>query len=183
MNSQKDLNPETEKNSWFRQTVIGLESSLLKYTLKILTRLAPSEEVVQESFLRLWKQEFPGEFEHYPKAWLYKVCRNLAIDILRKEEKISLEDNLEEILSRPCLSETLLDASRIMQEIQKLSKSEQEVLVLKFNDDLTYKEIAELTGLTVSNVGVKIHSALNKVRDVILSELEKIEPKLTPLKD
>ena len=74
-----------QKENWFRQTVVGLEGPLLKYTLKIIKRLAPSEETVQESFLRLWQQEYPGQFEHYPKAWLYKVCRNLAIDILRKE--------------------------------------------------------------------------------------------------
>lgn len=168
----------SDKNSWFRKTVVSLESPLLKYTIKILTRVAPSEEVVQESFLKLWKQEYPGQFEHYPKAWLYKVCRNMAIDILRKEKKISLEDNLEEILSRPCISEKLFEASQIMQEIGKLDKSEQEVLVLKFNDDLTYKEIAELTGLSVSLVGVRIHNALKKIKDVIQHELEGLEPEL-----
>ncbi|MCR9206389.1 MAG: RNA polymerase sigma factor, partial [Halobacteriovoraceae bacterium] len=126
---QNSLVPNTNqpKESWFRKTVVGLESALLNYTFKIVSRLPVSEEVVQESFLRLWKQEYPGEFQHYPKAWLYKVCRNLAIDILRKDGKIDLEDNLEEILFRPCVSETLLEASLIMQEVQKLSKQQQEV--------------------------------------------------------
>lgn len=165
-----------DKNSWFRKTVVSLESPLLKYTIKVISRLAPSEEVVQESFLRLWKQEYPGEFEHYPKAWLYKVCRNLAIDILRKEDKLSLENNLEEILARPCISEKLFEISQIMQEIAKLEKSEQEVLVLKFNDDLSYKEIAELTGLSVSLVGVRIHNALKKIKDVIQKDLANLEP-------
>lgn len=169
-----------DKNSWFRKTVVSLESPLLKYALKILSRMATSEEVVQESFLKLWKQDYPGNFEHYPKAWLYKVCRNMAIDILRKEQRLSLEDNIEELISRPCISETLFEASQIMQEIAKLDKSEQEVLVLKFNDDLSYKEIAELTGLSVSLVGVRIHNALKKIKDVIQKELENLEPELKP---
>jgi RNA polymerase sigma-70 factor (ECF subfamily) len=174
------MNPNgQDKRKWFQQTVIGLESPLLKYTMKIINRLAPSEEVVQDSFLKLWQQEFPGQFEHYPKAWLYKVCRNLAIDYLRKEKKCDLDENLEDILSTPCLNEALLDASHILKEINKLSPSEQEVLILKFNDDLSYKEIAELTGFSVSNVGAKIHNALEKIRSVVLAELNELAPTKT----
>ena len=164
------------KKSWFQKTVIDNESPLLNYTFKILSRLAPSEEVVQESFLKLWMQEYPGNFEHYPKAWLYRVCRNMAIDHLRKEKRLSLEDNLEEVLSTPCVSESLFDASTIMQEIAKLDALEQEALVLKFNDELSYKEIAELTGASVSLVGVRIHNGLQKIKSVIAAELKDFEP-------
>lgn len=164
------------KETWFRKTVVSLESALLNYTFKIVSRLPVSEEVVQESFLRLWKQEYPGNFQHYPKAWLYKVCRNLAIDILRKEGRVDLEDNLEEILFRPCVSETLLEASLIMQEVVKLTKQQQEVLTLKFNDELSYKEIAELTGLSVSHVGVLLHEALGALREVVMADLNRLEP-------
>lgn len=165
-----------DKENWFQTTVVSLESPLLNYTYKILSRLAPSEEVVQESFLRLWKQEFPGNFEHYPKAWLYKVCRNLALDILKKEKRMDLEGSLDEILFSPCVSETLLESSLIMQEVVKLTVQQQEVLVLKFKDELSYKEIAELTGLSVSHVGVLLHEALGALREVILADLKRLEP-------
>lgn len=165
-----------EKDTWFRKTMVSLESPLLSYTYKILIRLAPSEEVVQESFFRLWKQEFPGNFEHYPKAWLYKVCRNLALDILKKEKRLDLEGSLDEILFSPCVSETLLESSLIMKEVAKLSPKQQEVLVLKFKDELSYKEIAEVSGLSVSNVGVVLHSALSALREIILADLRRLEP-------
>ncbi len=165
-----------DKENWFQTTVVSLESPLLNYTYKILSRLAPSEEVVQESFLRLWKQEFPGNFEHYPKAWLYKVCRNLALDILKKEKRMDIEGSLDEILFSPCVSETLLESSLIMQEVVKLTVQQQEVLVLKFKDELSYKEIAELTGLSVSHVGVLLHEALGALREVILADLKRLEP-------
>ncbi len=171
------MSEDTQKHSWFHRTVVENESPLLNYTYKILSRLAPSEEVVQDSFLKLWMQEYPGNFEHYPKAWLYKVCRNMAIDHLRKEKRLSLEDNLEEILSSPCVSESLLEASRIMKEINKLDSIEKEVLVLKFNDDLSYKEIAELTGISVSLVGVRIHNGLEKIRAVVIEEISRVELK------
>jgi len=167
---------KSDKDKWFRTNVVSLESPLLSYTFKILSRLAPSEEVVQESFLRLWKQEFPGEFEHYPKAWLYKVCRNLAVDILRKDKRMDLEESLDEILFCPCVSETLLESSLIMKEVAKLTNQQQEVLVLKFKDELSYKEIAELTGLSASYVGVILHEGLTALREVILVDLQRLEP-------
>ena len=165
-----------EKESWFTKTVRELESPLVKYAYKILRRSSTSEETVQESFLRLWKQEYPGKFEHYPKAWLYRVCRNLAIDILRKEKNLDLEENMQEIVFTPCVSESLLEASLIMKEIQKLEPHVQEVITLKFNDELTYKEIAELTGLSVSHVGVLIHQGLKAIKAVVLKELKDFEP-------
>lgn len=159
------------KDSWFRKTVVSLESPLLSYAFKIILRNEPSEEIVQESFLKLWSQEYPLFENHYPKAWLYKVTRNLAIDYLRKEKRLELDDNLEEVLARPCVSESLFDVSVIMQEISKLPKIQQEMLVLRFGEELSYKEISEVVGLTSSNVGVKIHEAINAIRVIVIKEL------------
>lgn len=163
---------ESEKQTWFRKTVVNLESPLLGYVFRIIYRNEPSEEVVQESFLKLWKQEFPKFDDHYPKAWLYKVARNLAIDYLRKEKRMDLSDSLEEILSSSCIKEELFDLSVIMQKIRELPKSEQEVLFLKFSEDLSYAEISEATGLSTSNVGFKIHNGLSQIKDIILAELK-----------
>lgn len=159
------------KDNWFRKTVINMESPLLNYVFQIILRNEPSEEVVQESFLKLWKQEYPKFENYYPKAWLYKVSRNMAIDYLRKNKRIELDDQLEEILGRPCVSEELFDASVIMQEIEKLPKVQQEVLVLRFTKELSYKEIAEILNLTPTNVGVKIHDGIMTIRDIVSKEL------------
>lgn len=163
---------QKEKENWFQKTVVGLESALLGYVYRIIFRREPSEEVVQDSFLKLWNQEYPKFDEHYPKAWLYRVARNLAIDYIRREKRIDLEESLEEVLSTPCISQELFDASQIFQEMKKLPKSEQEVLFLKFSEELSYREISEATGLSVSNVGFKIHQGIQKLKDVILAELK-----------
>lgn len=162
---------EDKKTNWFRKTVVKLESPLLSYVFQILLRNESSEEVVQESFLKLWAQEYPKFEDHYPKAWLYKVSRNMAIDILRKEKRINLDDKLDEILGRPCVSESLFDASVIMQEISKLPKAWQEVLVLRFGKELSYKEIAVILNLTTTNVGVKIHDGIEAIRAIVMKEL------------
>ena len=67
----------------------------------------------------------------------------------------------------------LTDSNLSKQEIQKLNKSEQEVLLLKFSEELSYKEISNVTGLTVSNVGFKIHHGIQQIKAVVIDELEK----------
>jgi RNA polymerase sigma factor (sigma-70 family) len=63
-----------------------------------------------------------------------------------------------------------------MKEVAKLTNQQQEVLVLKFKDELSYKEIAELTGLSASYVGVILHEGLTAHREVILVDLQRLEP-------
>ena len=50
-----------KKNRWFSKTVYENESKLIRYTQKIIKALEPSKEIVQEGFLRLWKEEFPNQ--------------------------------------------------------------------------------------------------------------------------
>ncbi|MDA8792991.1 sigma-70 family RNA polymerase sigma factor [Bacteriovoracaceae bacterium] len=161
-----------EKQTWFHTTLKNLESPLLGYVYQIIYRHETSEEIVQDGFLKLWNQEYPKFEDHYPKAWLFKVCRNMAIDYLRREKRISLDSDLEELLSTPCLNETLFDASVIMNEISKLPKRDQEVLLLKFGKELSYKDISQITGMSVNHVGNKLHHAINKIRLVVEKELE-----------
>jgi RNA polymerase sigma-70 factor (ECF subfamily) len=165
------MNMSGDKTNWFTKTVVTLERPLLSYIYQIILRNEPSEEVVQESFLKLWAQEYPKFEDYYPKAWLYKVGRNLAIDYLRKNKRLDLDNDLENILGRPCVSESLFDASVIMQEIGKLPKTQQEVLLLRFGKELSYKEIAEILNITTTNVGVKIHESIQLIREILDKEV------------
>jgi RNA polymerase sigma-70 factor (ECF subfamily) len=55
-------------------------------------------------------------------------------------------------------------AAEVMQMLERLPESQKEAIVLKFGHGLSYKEIAEITGHSVSNVGVLIHTGLKTVR-------------------
>ncbi len=64
------------------------------------------------------------------------------------------------------------NASRVLEAIESLSEPEQEVLRLKFQDGLKYREIANVTGRTTNHVGVMIHTAIKKLR----TQLQADEP-------
>jgi RNA polymerase sigma-70 factor (ECF subfamily) len=60
--------------------------------------------------------------------------------------------------------------SEILQVVQTLPKNQREVIYLKFQCDLSYKEISDITKLSVTNVGFLIHTAVRNIRQQILSE-------------
>ena len=60
--------------------------------------------------------------------------------------------------------------SQILQVVETLPKNQREVIYLKFQSDLSYKEISEVTKLSVGNVGLLLHTALKAIRKRVVSE-------------
>jgi RNA polymerase sigma-70 factor (ECF subfamily) len=102
--------------------------------------------------------------------WLFTVCRNRALDILRKESRMTplSGDNAERIAAadpRPGQSLEAAEARKIaLGLIRRLPPNQQEVVRLKFQNGFSYKEIARITDLSVSNVGFLIHTAVASLR-------------------
>ncbi|MCO4753572.1 MAG: sigma-70 family RNA polymerase sigma factor [Bacteriovoracaceae bacterium] len=150
------------KEQWFQEVVRSYEGALLRYTRKITGDLEAAREVVQEALLKLWKQTHAKVKDHIPQ-WLYVVCRNLAIDRLRKN-KGTMELNEDEHFSLTNLPEEELLKTEVFEQLLKLKEAYQEVIILKFQEGRSYKEIAEITGHSVSNVGVLIHEGMKILR-------------------
>lgn len=144
------------------------EGPLLRYTSKWLPE-NQAREVVQEVFLKLW-EEISKENSHEVPPWLYVVCRHRAIDILRREGRMSSlsQDQEADLESADFgVDEKLAKEqshNQLFSIVKELAKTEQEVVLLKFQEDLSYQEISQITGHTVSHVGVLIHRAMKKLR-------------------
>jgi RNA polymerase sigma factor (sigma-70 family) len=145
------------------------ERPLLQYATRILGDSDRARDVVQETFIKL-QNENRAQLDHAPAKWLFTVCRNGALNICRKEKRMTYLDHelLETRQSdQPAPSEKLeaKEASGFLLRILgSLPPRQQEVLQLKFQNDLSYQEISEITELSVSNVGVMIHNALKTLR-------------------
>ena len=160
---------DTSKSRWIAEALKLHESSLLRYARWILSDLESAREVVQETFLRLCRED-PARVDGHLAQWLFTVCRNLAFDARKKEARMTpLGDT--EIAVLPDLDERRA-VSQILQVVETLPKNQREVIHLKFQCDLSYKEISEITKLSVSNVGFLIHSAVRAIRKQMLSEAE-----------
>jgi RNA polymerase sigma factor (sigma-70 family) len=145
------------------------ERPLLQYATRILGDSDRARDVVQETFVKV-QNEKRQQLDKAPAKWLFTVCRNGALNICRKEKRMTYLD--QELLEtresdQPAPFETLEAKEArgfLLKILGTLPPRQQEVLQLKFQNDLSYQEISEITRLSVSNVGVMIHNALKTLR-------------------
>lgn len=164
--SSKEL---MERRAWIRGVLGEQESALIRYVHQIMGKdLDSAQEVVQEAFLRLWDRS-PVDVESYVREWLFRVCRNLAIDIKRKESRMSAQEvQLDTWVDEsPSVEEQLDQKQRqeiVAELVKKLKPQQQEILRLKFQEGLSYHEISRVTGHTVNHIGVLIYNITKKIR-------------------
>lgn len=150
------------------------QGELLCYARSFVRDEEVARDIVQETFIKLWKK--PPE-PRAVRAWLYRVCRSCAIDHWRRhhtENRHRAEMSPELFAQRPDRSPTpaqaLLhrdDKGTLFAHLATMPERQQELLRLKFQAGLSYKEIAEATGLTVTNVGFILHTALTALKNHI----------------
>ena len=154
---------------WVRQAVARYERPLVRYALHITRDAERARDVVQEAFLRLCDQDRPDVAGHLAE-WLYTVCRNLAIDVRRKERHVRLlgeaaaaaHESPGEPPAAPAERED--DYASALAAVEDLPDNQQEVIRLKFQHGMSYKQISRVTGLSVTNVGFLLHVGLKALR-------------------
>jgi RNA polymerase sigma factor (sigma-70 family) len=147
----------------------ALESPLLSYALRYLQERPLAEDVVQEAFMKLHAQFADVQA---PRRWLYRTVHNLALNQLRAGKKIvPMTVPVEGEEPQTPDPEPLPDEQIVRWEgiglvrlsLSALDARSRELIHLKFDEDLSYREIAERTGISVSNVGYILHHALKTI--------------------
>ncbi len=160
---------EGKADQWIHEALGEHERSLMRYATGLLHGdLERARDVVQESFLQLCKQDHRKVAGHVGE-WLFRVCRNQALDVQRKERRMThLSEETE--TSPACTSppgadlERADELERVMGALQGLPVKQQEALRLKFQHGHSYKEIARITEATVGTVGWLIHEGIQALR-------------------
>ena len=152
-----------------RSAVDRFEGPLTLYATRLLGDVESARDVVQDTFLRLCAQE-PGHIEPRLAEWLFTVCRNRALDLLRKERRMTQlsEDQAVARTSTdpapPDLLERKESASIALRLLDGLPNNQREVIRLKFQNGFSYQEISRISGHSVSNVGYLIHMGMKTLR-------------------
>lgn len=172
--------PELECNNqaqWIREALRVHERPLLRYAMRLCGGdVERARDAVQDTFLRLCKQP-RHKVENHLAPWLFRVCRNRVFEIRRKEGRIMPLNDVD-MAVRPAAgldpagrAEHEDRAKAVASLLAELPDRQQEILRLKFQNDLSYKEISSITKLSVSNVGYLIHTSIQTLRQR-LRELE-----------
>ncbi len=159
-----------ESNAFVHAAVARHQAPLLRYATRLLGGDADrAGDVVQDTFVRLMAQP-PERIDGHAAEWLFTVCRNRALDVLRKEGRVRrFADGQEERLTaegvRPGRALERAETQEAVRHlIDRLPPNQQEVIRLKFQSGFSYKEISRITELSVSNVGFLIHTAVTRLR-------------------
>lgn len=147
------------------------ESQLKRYSTRLLRDAELARDVVQEAFGRLQSTEPPPK---NTRAWLYRVARNCALDMLRKQARTEPLENPQWLAADirtadpAALAQQNEEYAMLMTEMNALPVKQREAVRLKFQEGLSYAEIADVTGETKSNVGWLLHSAIKSLREKLV---------------
>jgi RNA polymerase sigma factor (sigma-70 family) len=149
-----------------------LESPLLGYALRLIGEREVAEDLVQEAFMKL-HAHFAEVRE--PRRWLYRTVHNLALNHRRDTARmIPLQPQHDEAGApvadtadpQPLPDEQIarLEGIGLVRlSLAALDGRSRELIRLKFNEDLSYAQISERTGLKTGHVGYLLHHALKAI--------------------
>lgn len=158
----------TTDRDWVLAAVRQYERPLLAYVRRLLPDGDRGRDVVQDAFLQLCKQP-RAELESRLAPWLFAVCRRRAIDILRKDQRMIA--TLDPVAEPPArgpeptqTAETKDTTQAVLAQLAELPAEQNEAVRLRFQNQFSYREIAEVMGLSESHVGVLLHLAMKALR-------------------
>ena len=141
------------------------------YAYRMLQQAQDAEEVVQETYLKIWKEAASYESDGKPMAWVFTIARNYCYMSLRKRQRLS-EESFEELQEQEGKEEpgelcqelelaperqTLLDA------LMQLKEKERQIVLLHKVSGMKHREIAELFQMPISTVLSVYHRAMKKL--------------------
>ncbi len=146
---------------------------LLAYAWGMLRDRQMAEDIVQECFLQLARNADRIEPRRGVSGWLYRVARNRAIDLLRRQqfeiasEMVGEQDQArDEVLSRSPARE--MEQAEELAELERvlnaLETEDRDILMLRFYGGLRHREIAQTLGRPLGTILWRVHRALRQLR-------------------
>ncbi len=163
----------------FEQLVREHMNSVLGLAYNYVGNFSTAEDIAQETFVQAFQSMSSLRDGARFKVWLLRIARNKAIDVIRRAPHcVSLDQDRElhrEVLGKSASSNE--DAAcpfsedDLLRALKLLREDYREIFVMKHVDNLSYKEISAILGMTVSAVGEKLY----RVRSMIREKLEEMK--------
>ena len=142
---------------------------VLALAIRILGEIPPAEDVVQETFLRVWTRAHTFDSAKGKViSWVWGIAHNLSIDFVRRHPRADL------LVGNPSplqdTDEAAFDAlrrSQVRSAIAELPEEQREVIEMSYFRGLTRREIAEATGKPLGTVNTRARLGLQKLRTAL----------------
>lgn len=147
-------------------------SNLCQYGLRLATHTDIVEDAIQDVFVELWKYKANLAETDSIKSYLFVCIKRKIIKLVKDYQKHSSNEQLEDNFDAGYFEDNLISSeiveeqnSKLKQAVSKLSKRQQEVLYLKFEQGLDYEQISKIMDLKYQSVRNLVSTAVNKIKD------------------
>ena len=146
--------------------------AIFRYCYLRVSSREKAKDIMQDTFMKVWEYINKNDAEILNvRAFLYKTANNLIIDDYRKKKSVSL-DELHEKGFEPASGghqdiQNNAELAQAMKFISKLEPKKAELIIMRYVDDMSPREIAKIVGGTENSVSVSINRAMKKVKEII----------------
>lgn len=154
------MSENTGKMEQFMKAYDELSDAIFRHCWFRIGDRERAKDLMQDTFTKSWQYIGQGTKVDNLKAFLYKVANNLIIDDYRKKKELSLDglmaEGFEPGFDEIKKTEQAIDAKLVIGVINQLDDKYRDVILMRYIDELSSKEIAKITGDSENNISVKI---------------------------
>jgi RNA polymerase sigma-70 factor (ECF subfamily) len=166
-------NARSDRTTQMETIVAEHETALLSYASRILNNPFEAQDVVQNVFVKLFQGWKKGtQPSSHLRGWLFRATHNEAVDHIRRESRLRVlhekqagEDPVACTNSVDCEPSVEERRASVLEHLQRLHPREQQIVVLRLEQGMSYAEISEITGRSAGNVGNILHHAVKKLTE------------------
>ena len=148
--------------------------ALFDYLARTTCSRAIAEDLVQDVFERVLKYRATWRGDAAFTSWLFRIARNARADYYRRRLLTSTYNDSMDAPDPAPNPERLLEneseAARLQRALMTMREDKRELIVLARYREMKYEAIAELLGVDVGTIKVRVHRALKELRDIFLTQ-------------
>lgn len=139
-------------------------------TIKLGSQL-DAEDVLQEVFCRLVRYKVRSRFIRNPSAYVFRMARNEAISYMksrrRNPERFHSVEDLAKVIQDNLMGLEKETLNRVSESLVLIPEDQREVIVLKYFEEMTFKEIAAVCDSSVSTIASRFRYGMDKLRKLL----------------
>ena len=139
-----------------------LGRQIYNVALAVMNDSAEAEDVMQETFLKIAHHSDSFREGGSSRAWIMAIARNTAIDTLRKKSAVLPTE--DKIMETAAASGDFTEVFAVNDLLKQLNETDRDIVILKVVDGFRFKEISEITGLSVANAQKRYRRALQTLK-------------------
>jgi RNA polymerase sigma-70 factor (ECF subfamily) len=160
----------------FNSLVDRYKDRLMNVIGRMLSSTEEAEDIVQETFVRVYQHRQSFNFQHCLSTWIYTIGLNLARNELRKRRKFKFFDITEMTGGEPELSVEMKVPTRLPETInaavKKLPARYREAFILRDVEEMPYEEVAKVLDVPLGTVKSRVNRARLMLRDILQPKME-----------